>query len=195
MCIRDSDLTSPHTNNSSAHSSKGRPSGPRMIPPTACKLMVSGTISLPSPGCFSPFPHGTSPLSVVRKCLALRGGPRGFTRDFTGPVLLGNTFWRLDRFRLRGCYLLWLRFPSDSPTCKFCNSMTASTYRLKGPTTPAWQRRRLLTPCRFRLHPFRSPLLRASLLLSFPRGTEMFQFPRFPPVSYTHLTLPTILRV
>ena len=29
--------------------------------------------------------------------------------------------------------------------------------------------------------PFRSPLLRESLLLSFPRGTEMFQFPRFPP--------------
>ena len=30
--------------------------------------------------------------------------------------------------------------------------------------------------------PFRSPLLRKSLLLSFPRGTEMFQFPRFPPL-------------
>ncbi len=174
------DLTSPHINNSSAHSSKGRPSGSQVIPPTACKLMVSGTISLPSPGCFSPFPHGTSPLSVVRKCLALRGGPRRFTRDFTGPVLLGNTLWRLDRFQLRGCYLLWLRFPADSPTCKFCNSMTASMHRLKGPTTPIWQRHRPLTPYRFGLHPFRSPLLRASLLLSFPRGTEMFQFPRFP---------------
>ena len=33
---------------------------------------------------------------------------------------------------------------------------------------------------RFRLFPFRSPLLRESLLLSSPRGTEMFQFPRFP---------------
>jgi len=31
---------------------------------TACKLTVSGTISLPSPGCFSPFPHGTCSLSV-----------------------------------------------------------------------------------------------------------------------------------
>ena len=28
-------------------------------PPTACKHTVSGSISLPSPGCFSPFPHGT----------------------------------------------------------------------------------------------------------------------------------------
>ena len=38
-----------------------------------------------------------------------------------------------------------------------------------------------LPPARFRLIPFRSPLLRESRLLSLPRGTEMFQFPRFPP--------------
>jgi hypothetical protein len=37
-----------------------------------------------------------------------------------------------------------------------------------------------LTPARFRLFPFRSPLLRESRLLSFPQGTEMFQFPWFP---------------
>ena len=37
-----------------------------------------------------------------------------------------------------------------------------------------------MTPVRFGLFPFRSPLLRESLLLSLPRGTEMFQFPRFP---------------
>ena len=32
---------------------------------------------------------------------------------------------------------------------------------------------------RFRLRPFRSPLLRASRLISLPPGTEMFQFPGF----------------
>src|SRR5690606_28068581 len=32
--------------------------------PTACRRTVSGSISLPAPGCFSPFPHGTSSLSV-----------------------------------------------------------------------------------------------------------------------------------
>ena len=37
-----------------------------------------------------------------------------------------------------------------------------------------------LTPLRFRLIPFRSPLLRESRLLSSPQGTEMFQFPWFP---------------
>lgn len=55
---------------------------------------------------------------------------------------------------------------------------------LLGPTTPDRQRHQALPPVRFRLFPFRSPLLRESLLLSFPRGTEMFQFPRFPLPAY-----------
>ena len=44
-----------------------------------------------------------------------------------------------------------------------------------GPTTPARAARRR----RFGLCPFRSPLLGVSLLLSFPAGTKMFQFPAF----------------
>ena len=43
----------------------------------------------PSPGYFSPFPHGTGSLSVTREYLGLGGGPPGFTRNFTGSVLLG----------------------------------------------------------------------------------------------------------
>ena len=39
------------------------------------------------------------------------------------------------------------------------------------------QRHRAITLHRFRLIPFRSPLLGESLLLSSPQGTEMFQFP------------------
>ena len=49
-----------------------------------------------------------------------------------------------------------------------------------GPTTPTQQRHRAITLHRFRLYPFRSPLLRVSLLLSSPQGTEMFQFPWLP---------------
>jgi hypothetical protein len=52
-----------------------------------------------------------------------------------------------------------------------------------GPSTPDWQRHQAVPPGRFRLFPFRSPLLRESLLLSLPRGTQMFQFPRFPPLA------------
>ena len=47
------------------------------------------------------------------------------------------------------------------------------------PTTPTAQRARAITYDRFRLVPVRSPLLGKSLLLSFPGGTEMFQFPPF----------------
>src|SRR5690606_32874520 len=43
----------------------------------------------PLPGYFSPFPHGTGPLSVTREYLGLAGGPARFTRDSSGPVLLG----------------------------------------------------------------------------------------------------------
>src|SRR5947208_550043 len=48
----------------------------------------------PLPGYFSPFPHGTCPLSVTREYSGLAGGPAGFTPNFTGSVLLGNTFGR-----------------------------------------------------------------------------------------------------
>src|SRR5438067_8712554 len=60
----------------------------RHSPPTACRHTVSGTLSLPSQGCFSPFPHGTGSLSVAREYLALRDGPRSFPRDFTCPAIL-----------------------------------------------------------------------------------------------------------
>jgi hypothetical protein len=48
---------------------------PPNVTPTACKRTVSGTISLPCSGYFSPFPHGTSSLSVSQEYLALPDGP------------------------------------------------------------------------------------------------------------------------
>ena len=82
----------PRRSNSPAHYAKGTRSGLRLAthsPPTACRQTVSGSISLPSPGFFSPFPHGTGSLSVAREYLALEGGPSGFLRGFTCPVVLG----------------------------------------------------------------------------------------------------------
>ena len=71
-------------------------------------------------------------------------------------------------------------FQNTSTRQQFCNSAKGlvplpSTSHDPDPATPPG-----LTLARFRLIPFRSPLLRESLLLSSPRGTEMFQFPRFP---------------
>ena len=56
--------------------------------PTACKRMVSGSISLPYSGFFSPFPHGTGSLSVSQEYLALADGPAGFIQGFSCPALL-----------------------------------------------------------------------------------------------------------
>ena len=42
---------------------------------------------------------------------------------------------------------------------------------------------------RFRLIRFRSPLLTESLLISFPRVTEMFQFTRYPTSRYLDLSV------
>ena len=45
------------------------------------------------------------------------------------------------------------------------------------------QRLPAITPTRFSLFHFRSPLLTESLLFSLPVGTEMFHFPTFPPAA------------
>src|SRR3990167_4139507 len=119
---------------------------------TACTHTVSGSISLPSPGFFSPFPHGTCSLSVSKEYLALEDGPPIFKQDFSCPVLLLERLQTFT-FKLQGFHLLRLTFPSHSSMFQ-------------------------LFP-RYRLFPFRSPLLGKSRLISFPAGTEMFQFPAF----------------
>ena len=59
-----------------------------MRAPTACRRSVSGSISPPLSGYFSPFPHGTCSLSVDKEYLGLEGGPPTFRQDFTCPALL-----------------------------------------------------------------------------------------------------------
>ena len=83
----------PHSN-SSVHYAIGTPSGifnlaTEHSPPTACKSTISGSISLPSPGFFSTFPHGTSSLSVRLEYLGLAHGRARFLRNFPCPAVLG----------------------------------------------------------------------------------------------------------
>ena len=79
------------------HYTKGTPSPLRA--PTACTHTVSGSISLPSPGFFSPFPHGTGSLSVGQEYLALEDGPPMFRQGFSCPALL--TFHEYGPFTYR----------------------------------------------------------------------------------------------
>lgn len=94
-----------NTINSLTHYTKGTQSQGRSPAPTACTHTVSGSISLPSPGFFSPFPHGTCSLSVSKEYLALEDGPPAspgtspglfFKQDFSCPVLLFERLHRID---------------------------------------------------------------------------------------------------
>ena len=98
-------------NKSLTHYTKGTPS-PDMRAPTACTYTVSGSISLPSPGFFSPFPHGTGSLSVSQEYLALEDGPPMFSQGYTCPDLLVFTY---SGFRIRDYHPLWSAFPDRSP--------------------------------------------------------------------------------
>ncbi len=88
-------------------------------------------------------------------------------------------------------------FHNGSAKHWFCNSLEGLLPFRAGPTTPLQHHQQAVPLQRFGLIPFRSPLLRKSQLLFFPRGTEMFQFPRFPPLGLCvqprvtgHLPLP-----
>ena len=126
--------------------------------------MVSGSISSPNRGSFHLSIAILGSLSVIREYLALRDGPRRFNRDSTWPDLLRYP----SRDQLDVVYgtvtLCGPAFLHGSTINWFCNS------HVRGPTTP--QRK----PSRFGLFRFRSPLLTESIFLSFPPGTEMFQF-------------------
>ena len=123
----------------------------------ACGFRICFT---PLPGFFSPFPHGTSSLSVDYEYLALEDGPPIFRQDYTCPALLVARLVPHSRFFIRGYHPLWPDFPfrSDIKSAKTC-----------------------------RLFRFRSPLLSESRLMSFPRATEMFQFTRFASHDYVFI--------
>src|SRR5690606_17192866 len=91
-----------------AHYAKGTPSRNKSAP-TACKHTVSGSISLPCSGVFSPFPHGTSPLSVSQEYLALPDGAGRCPQGVSHPALL-RMLLDQARLRIRGCHTLWPPF-------------------------------------------------------------------------------------
>src|SRR5664280_1622948 len=82
------------------------------------------------------------------------------------------------QFRLRDVCPLWCVVPHASTTTWFCNSCRTRTRLGTSALQPQTDNACPLTSAWFGLIPFRSPLLRESLLIYFPRGTEMFHFPR-----------------
>ena len=133
--------------------------------PTACRRTVSGTISLPCHGCFSPFPHGTGTLSVSGECLALADGPAGFTQGSTCPALLGIPLG-FGCLRIRDCHPLWSVFPGGSPRQLSCHIAVPQPLTCRNTTGLGSS-------------PFARHYWGNHILFSLPLGTKMFQFPRF----------------
>jgi hypothetical protein len=145
-------------------------------PPTACRHTVSGTISLPSQGCFSPFPHGTGSLSVANEYLALRDGPRRFPRDFSCPAVLRYLPTEPVRFRLQDCHLLWSHFPEGfdyRPGLSLGGLTARQALQPQGACPLVWAIPRSL-----------AATSGITDLFSIPAGTEMVHFPALPSAPY-----------
>jgi hypothetical protein len=86
-------------------------------------------------------------------------------------------------FRLRDDCPLWCAVPRASASARLCNSRQTDQRLDKRPTTPNAQR---LTACTRSVwaDPFSLATTQGVSLISFPRGTEMFHFPRLSPPAY-----------
>ena len=152
---------------------------------TACRHTVSGSISLPSPGYFSPFPHGTCALSVAREYLALEGGPPRFPQGFSGPMVLGQCAQEAHTISVTGLSPS-MADRSRSFTYHVCWSLPdRGVSRSSAPPQPrlanAYTLSRLVSLGCSR---FARRYLGNRRLLSLPPGTEIFHFPGLASMRY-----------
>ena len=96
-------------------------------------------------------------------------------RSYSGALSGGRLDFVYGTIALCGARFHALRLSTDLVTP--AERRTSRTEALQPRTSNACA----LTLARFGLIPFRSPLLGESRLISFPPGTEMFQFPGLPP--------------
>ena len=126
--------------------------------------MVSGTISLPCSGFFSPFLHSTGSLSVSREYyLALPDGPGRFTQNSSCSALLRIPLCFVS-LRVRVCHPLWTYFPEGSTHEISCNGAVLQPHICRNIGGLGYS-------------PFARHYWGNHCLFSFPAGTKMFQFP------------------
>ena len=170
--------------NSPVHSTKGTPSRKSCDYPalTACRYMVSGSLSFPSRGAFH--------LSLT--VLVHYRSSRVFSLGGWSPQLpTGFLVSRGTRARTAGRCISSLTGLSP-PLAGLSRTVQVKMHFLQLPPRRATSRPvRLSTPLTqpmagitsesvWAYLPVRSPLLGESRLMSFPPGTEMFQFPDWP---------------
>ena len=134
---------------------------------SACGYLVSGSLHLPSRVLFS-F-HSRYYCAIgLGSCLGLEGDAPHIRARFPTHATL-DTSNRPSRLPLRVCHPLWSPIPGDLGLAR--EDVPGSKLHISTAS-----RRRI----RFALYPLRSPLLRASRLISFPSRTRMLRFREFP---------------
>ena len=108
------------------HNSLARSTKSTISPINGLYLLVSTRFQIlftPLPGFFSPFPHGTSSLSVTWSYLGLGGGPPMFPPNFSCSMVLfrDDSFF----FRVPDCHRLWCSFPETSARFQNRDSLLA----------------------------------------------------------------------
>jgi hypothetical protein len=182
-------LTSPHTTNSQAHSSKGtqsRPPPPKEAAATLPRLVGTRFQVLfhSPPGVLFTFPSRYSSAIGHQGVFRLSGWSRQIHTEFLGLRATWETIQESHTFNLQGCY------PLRRPI-----RMTFSYARdFSLPDHPAERPEQLpqpppRNPCRvshvtgLASSAFARHYSRNHILFSLPAGTEMFHFPAFPPLT------------
>ena len=106
--------------------------------PTACKRMVSGSLSSPSRGSSHLSVTLLSSLSVIREYLALRDGPRRFSRGFTCPDLLRYPPGGSADVAYGAVTLYGRPFQVSSAIRLLCNSHVEDPTTPQGKTPAVW---------------------------------------------------------
>ncbi len=175
--LRDSSpLTSPHasTRRLILQQARSRASSKKVVTSLSIALLL--LVDVRFQVLFHSPLRGSFHLSLTVLCaighqgyLALGGGPPRFAQDSPCPTLLGTKVHRLSTHFAYGAITLsgW-----PSQTIRLCvhHLRESRGFPRPYPSTPVWQRPRASTPHRFRLLPFRSPLLRESNFSFFSSG-------------------------
>ena len=94
------------------------------------------------------------------------------------------------RFRRRGSHPLWPAFPCRWSSVTFSDCCARRLSRLSCPSTPCLQRQPAITQPRFRLFPFRSPLLGESHVVFSSSGYSDVSVPPVPSITlWIHVTV------
>jgi hypothetical protein len=162
------------SSNSPDHNAKGTQSVARGIapPPTSYRLWAYGfrRSFTPRPGVLFTCPSRYSSAIGHTRVFSLGGwSPRLRARFHESGATQELRYGERLAFRYRAVTVFGAPFQGTS---RGFAPRVRGSYNPGGGVHP-----------RFGLGPFRSPLLRASRLISLPPGTEMFQFPGFASVA------------